>query len=38
MSRAVGVFLVLDSYPGNLSVLFIEYTKCFPKDVNRSGR
>jgi len=28
----------LDPYPGNLSVLFIEYTKCLPKDVNRRGR
>jgi hypothetical protein len=26
------------TYPGSLSVLFIEYAKCFPSDVNRSGR
>jgi hypothetical protein len=26
------------TYPGNFNVLFIEYAKCFPTEVNRSGR
>ena len=26
------------TYPGNFSVLFIEYTKCFAKEVNNKGR
>jgi len=27
-----------DTYPGSFNVLFIEYAKCFPTEVNRSGR
>lgn len=26
------------TYPGSFNVLFIEYAKCFPTEVNRSGR
>jgi hypothetical protein len=26
------------TYPGSFNVLFIEYAKCFPIEVNRSGR
>ena len=26
------------AHPGSFNVLFIEYAKCFPKDVNNSGR
>jgi len=26
------------TYPGCFNVLFIEYAKCFPTEVNRSGR
>ena len=26
------------TYPGNFSVLFIEYAKCFPRDVKSNGR
>ena len=26
------------TYPGNFSVVFIEYAKCFPRDVKSHGR
>jgi hypothetical protein len=26
------------AYPGNFNVLFMEYAKCFPSEVNKSGR
>lgn len=26
------------THPSILNVLFIEYAKCFPSDVNKSGR
>jgi hypothetical protein len=26
------------TYPGSFKVLFIEHAKCFPTEVNRSGR
>jgi hypothetical protein len=41
MSTTAGVDtenVVLCTYPGSFNVLFIEYAKCFPTEVNRSGR
>lgn len=28
---------MIDIYPGSFSVLFIEYAKCFPREVKSSG-
>lgn len=30
--------IVANTYPGSFNVLFIEYAKCLPTEVNRSGR
>ena len=36
--REEGHHDVKSTHPGSLSVLFIENAKCFPSDVNSSGR